>query len=154
VGWREHQGAAVAFGVEHGGRGDADGRLAAAHLAIDDRGTFAAVEEQLGGGMDHIGLRGEKLALEAREDDLPMRTGLTAIDRRIGAVERIEQLVAELRYEVLQAEREGGSDRFEQVALHSRFGNGFKIEGHGDAPEQWGMYLPHGAMACPEVGRM
>ena len=43
VGWREHQGAAVALGVEHGGRGDADGRLAATHLAIDDRGAFAAV---------------------------------------------------------------------------------------------------------------
>src|SRR3546814_18026623 len=60
VGWREHQGAAVSFGVEHGGRGDADGRLAAAHLAIDDRGAFDAIDQQLGDGVDHIGLRGEK----------------------------------------------------------------------------------------------
>jgi hypothetical protein len=66
VGWREHQRAAVAFGVEHGGRGNAHGRLAAAHLAIDDRGAFAAVDQQLGDGMDHIGLRGEQLALETR----------------------------------------------------------------------------------------
>jgi hypothetical protein len=87
--------------------------------------------------------------LSAREDELPMRPHLAGVDRRIGAVERVEQLVAELGHEVLQAEREGGSGRFEQVALHSGFGNGFKIEGHGDAPEQWGMHLPHGAMTCP-----
>ena len=57
--------------------------------------------------MDHISLRGEQLALEAREDDLSLRPRLAGVNRRIGAVERIEQLVAELRYEVLQAEREG-----------------------------------------------
>jgi hypothetical protein len=94
-------GAAVAFGVEHGGRGDADGRLAAAHLAIDDRGAFAAVDQQLGDGMDHLGLRLEQLALEAGEDELPMRLRLAGVDRRIGAVERVQQLVAELGDEVL-----------------------------------------------------
>ncbi|MOA69097.1 hypothetical protein D3C78_1970770 [compost metagenome] len=57
--------------------------------------------------MDHIGLRREQLALERGEDQLPMHPHLAGVDRRIGAVERIEQLVAELRYEVLQAEREG-----------------------------------------------
>ncbi|CRQ98310.1 hypothetical protein PAERUG_E16_London_17_VIM_2_04_14_03827 [Pseudomonas aeruginosa] len=107
VRWRQDQSAAVAFGVEHGGRSDADGRLAAAHLAIDDRGAFAAVDQQLGDGVDHIGLRREQLALECGEDHLPMHPHLAGVDRRIGAVERIEQLVAELRYEVLQAEREG-----------------------------------------------
>ncbi|GBC59009.1 hypothetical protein PSNTI_45090 [Stutzerimonas stutzeri] len=107
VGWREHQGTAVAFGVEHGGRGDADGRLAAAHLAVDDRGAFAAIDQQLGDGVDHIGLRREQLALQCGEDQLPMHPHLAGVDGRIGAVERIEQLVAELRYEVLQAEGEG-----------------------------------------------
>ena len=33
-------------------------------------------------------------------------------------------------------------------------GKAFKIEGHGDAPKQWGMHLPHGAVTCPGVGRM
>jgi hypothetical protein len=72
VRWRKHQGTAVAFGVEHGGRGDADGRLAAAHLAIDDRGAFATIDQQLGGGVDHFGLGREQLALEAGDDELPM----------------------------------------------------------------------------------
>ena len=73
-GWREHQGAAVAFGVEHGGGGNADGRLAAAHLAVDDRGAFAAIDQQLGDGMDHIGLRrGNSLRLSAARISLPMR---------------------------------------------------------------------------------
>ena len=107
VGWREHQGAAVASGVEHGGRGDADGRLAAAHLAVDDRGAFATIEEQFGGGAGPHQPAREQLALEAREDDLSLRPRLAGVNRRIGAVERIEQLVAELGYEVLQAEREG-----------------------------------------------
>ncbi|MCY1535085.1 hypothetical protein D9M68_704760 [compost metagenome] len=40
----EHQGAAVAFGVEHGGGGNTHRRLAAAHLAVDDGGAFAAVD--------------------------------------------------------------------------------------------------------------
>jgi hypothetical protein len=44
-----------------------------------------------------IGLRREQLALEAGEDELPMRLRLAGVDRRIGAVERVEQLVAELR---------------------------------------------------------
>jgi hypothetical protein len=57
--------------------------------------------------MDHIGLRLEQLALETGEDDLPMRPRLSGVDRGIGAVERIQQLVAELGDEVLQAEREG-----------------------------------------------
>ena len=82
-----------------------------------------------------------------------MHPHLTGVDRRIGAVQRIEQLVAELRYEILQAECERRRCRFEQVALHSGYGNGFEIEGHGDAPKQWGMHLPHGAVTCPWVGR-
>jgi hypothetical protein len=52
-----------AFGVEHGGRGDADGRLAAAHLAVDDRGAFATVDQQLGGGVDDFGLGRNSLRL-------------------------------------------------------------------------------------------
>ena len=138
VGWREHQGAAVAFGVEHGGRGDADGRLTAAHLAIDDRGAFATVDQQLGGGMDYLGLGREQLALETGQYELALWPRLAGVYRRIGAVERVEQFVAELGHEVLQAQRQGRSCRFEQVVLHSGFG----IKGHGDAPESWGHAHP------------
>ncbi|MGV8397319.1 hypothetical protein ACV34E_32390, partial [Pseudomonas aeruginosa] len=50
-------GAAVAFGVEHGVRGDADGRLAATHLALDDRGAFAAVVNgEMGCGKTTVGI--------------------------------------------------------------------------------------------------
>jgi len=90
VGRRQHQSAAIAFGVEHGGRGNADGRLAAAHLAIDDRSTFATVDQQLGGGVDDFGLGWEQLALEAGDHQLPVRLRLAGIDRRISAVEGVE----------------------------------------------------------------
>ncbi len=150
VGWREHQGAAVAFGVEHGGGGNAHRRLAAAHFAIDDRGAFAAVDQQLGDGMDDIGLRREQLALEGCEDELPMHPRLAGVDRRIGAVERVEQLVAELRNEVLQADQEWRSSRFEQVTLHGGVGNGFEIEGHGDAPENTGHAHPPKGHGMPQ----
>ena len=104
---RKYQGAAVAFGVENGGRGDANGRLAAAHFAIDDRGAFATVDQQLGGGMDDFGLSLEQLALEAGDDELAMRLRL-AVDRRVGAVERVEQFVAELTDEILKAQGQRG----------------------------------------------
>src|SRR3546814_17580512 len=84
-----------AFGVEHGGRGDADGRLAAAHLAIDDRGAFAAIDKQPGDGVDHIGLRGEQLALERGEEQLTMPPHRAGGDRRIGEVEWGGRVVAE-----------------------------------------------------------
>jgi len=54
------------------------------------------IDQQLGGGMDNFSLGLEQLALEAGNDELPLRLCLTGIDRRVGAVERIEQFVAEL----------------------------------------------------------
>ncbi len=87
MGWREYQGTTVAFGVEHGGRGDTDGRLAATHLAVDDRGTFATIDQQLGHGMDHVGLRREQSPLEASENKLPVCACLAGVDRWIGTVE-------------------------------------------------------------------
>ncbi|MNN26003.1 hypothetical protein D3C81_1394970 [compost metagenome] len=153
VGWREHQGAAVAFGVEHGGSGNAHRRLAAAHLAIDDRGAFTSIDQQLGDGMDHIGLCLEQLALEAGDDHLPMRPHLAGVDRRVGAIQRVEQLVAELRYEVLQAERKRRSSRFEQVALYSGVGNSFKIERHSDAPSEMGHAPPLRGDDMPRGGK-
>src|SRR3546814_6303420 len=103
VGWREHQGAAVAFGVEHGGRGDADGRLAAAALAIDERGAFAAIDPQLGDGEEQVGFRREQVALERGEDKLTMPPKLAGGGRRLGAVERVERIVAQLGPNELQA---------------------------------------------------
>ncbi len=137
---RKNQGAAIAFGVEHGGRGDADGRLAAAHFAIDDRGAFATVDQQLGGGVDDFGLGLEELALEAGDDELPVRLRLAVIDRRVGAVEGVEQFVAELADEILKAQGQRGRFRIEQFALYGRgfSGSGFEIEGHGDAPKKNG----------------
>jgi hypothetical protein len=148
-------GAAVAFGVEHGGRGDADGRLAAAHLAIDDRGAFATVDQQLGDGMDDFGLGLEQLALEAGDDELPMRLRLAGIDRRIGAVEGVEQFVAELADEILKAQGQRGRFRVEQVALHGRGFSGMVSRSRDMVMLQrkWGMHHPSGAMACPVVGR-
>jgi hypothetical protein len=138
VGRRKHQGAAVAFGVEHGGRGDADGRLAAAHFAIDDRSAFALIDQQLGGGMDNFGLGREQLALEAGNDELSLCLCLAGIDRRVGAVERIEQFVAELADKILKAQGERVGFRFEQFALYGRCiaGGGVEIDGHGDAPKK------------------
>ena len=155
VRWRQDQSAAVAFGVEHGGRGDADGRLTAAHLAIDDRGAFATVDQQLGGGVDDFGLCWEQLALEAGDDELPVRLRLAGIDRRVGAVEGVEQFVAELADEILKAQGQRVGFRVQQFALHGRgfSGSGFEIEGHGDAPKKNGACTtPSGAMACPVVG--
>ncbi len=78
----------------------------------------------------------------------------SGIDRRIGAVEGFEQFIAELGDELGEAQGQGRGLRIEQFALHGlRIGGGFEIEGHGDAPKQWGMHLPRGAMACPGVGR-
>ena len=132
--------AAVAFGVEHGGRGDADGRLAAAHFAVDDRGAFATVDQQLGSSVDDFGLGREQLALEAGDDELPVRLRLAGIDRRVGAVEGVEQFVAELADEILKAQGQRVGFRVEQFALHGRgfSGSGVEIEGHGDAPKKNG----------------
>ncbi|MCY1303721.1 hypothetical protein D9M70_534420 [compost metagenome] len=94
--------------------------------------------------MDHIGLRREQLPLEAGDDDVPMCPRLAGVDRRVGAVERVEQLVAELGHEVLQAERKRGVRRIEQVALRGDIGKAFKIEGHGDAPMNTGHAPPRG----------
>src|SRR3989344_3249031 len=134
------QRAAVAFGVEHGGRGDADGRLAAAHLAIDDRGALATVDQQFGGGVDDFGLGLEQLALEAGDDELPVRLRLARVDRRIGAVEGVEQFVAELADEILKAQGQRGRLRVQQLALYGLGvgGGGFEISGHGDAPKKMG----------------
>ena len=131
------QRAAVAFGVQHGRRGNANGGLAAARFAIDDRGAFAAVGQQLGDGMHHLGLRAEQLALETGQHELAMRPGLAGVDGRVGAVERVQQFVAEFGNEILKAHRQGRSSRFEQVALDGSAiggGNNVGIEGHGDAP--------------------
>ena len=117
---RKNQGAAVAFGIEHGGRGDADGRLAAAHLAIDDHGAFALVNQQLCGGMDDLGLGREQLALQAGDDELPVRPRLAVIDRRVGMVKGVEQFVAELADEVLKAQGKRRF-RFGQIALDGNF---------------------------------
>lgn len=103
---RDDQGTAVAFGLQYSGNSNADDGLAAAHLAVDDRGAFAVIDQQLGHGVDHIGLGGKRRPLQARQDDLAVRPHLPGVNGRIGAVERIEQLVAELRNEVLQADRQ------------------------------------------------
>lgn len=107
VGRRKYQGATIAFGVENGGRGDADRRLADAHLAIDDCSALAAIGQQLGDGMNHFRLRREKLALEAGQDHLAVGSSLAGVDRRIGAVERVQKLVAKLRDKILEAQLRG-----------------------------------------------
>ena len=144
VRWRKHQSAAVAFGVEHDSRGDADGRLPATHLAVDDRGAFATVDQQLGSSVDDFGLGREQLALEAGDDELPVRLRLAGIDRRIGAVEGVEQFVAELANEILKAQGQRVGFRVEQFALHGCgfSGSGVEIEGHGDAPKKMGHAPP------------
>ncbi len=152
---RKHQGAAVAFGVEDGGRGDADGRLAAPHLAINDRGAFATIDQQLGGGIDDFGLGLKQLAFEAGDDELAVRLWLAGIDRRVSPIERVQQFVAELTDEILKAQGQRRRCRVEQFTLHgSGFcGSRFKIEGHSDAPKKNGACTtPTGAMACPVVG--
>ena len=60
------------------------------------RALAATVDQQLGSSVDDFGLGREQLALEAGDDELPVRLRLAGIDRRIGAVEGVEQFVAEL----------------------------------------------------------
>jgi hypothetical protein len=58
--------------------------------------------------VDDFGLGREQLALEAGDDELPVRLRLAGIDRRIGAVEGVEQFVAELADEILKAQGQRG----------------------------------------------
>ena len=69
---------------------------------------------------------------------------LAGIDRRVGAVEGVEQFVAELADEILKAKGQRGRFRIEQLALYGRgfSGIGFEIEGHGDAPKKKGHAPP------------
>ena len=60
------------------------------------------IDQQLGGGVDDFGLGLEQLALEAGDDGLSVRLRLAGIDRRVGAVEGVEQFVAELADEILK----------------------------------------------------
>jgi hypothetical protein len=53
--------------------------------------------------VDDFGLGRKQLALEAGDDELPVRLRLAVIDRRVGAVEG-EQFVAELADEILKAQ--------------------------------------------------
>ncbi|WP_432212650.1 hypothetical protein [Pseudomonas aeruginosa] len=58
----------------------------------------------------------------------------------LGAVEGVEQFVAELADEILKAQGQRVGFRVQQFALHGRgfSGSGFEIEGHGDAPKKNG----------------
>ena len=108
VGWREYQRTMVAFCFQYCGGGDTHCGFAAAHLTVDDGGTFAAIDQQLGDGVDHIGLSGEQLPLQAGEYVLAMTARLAAIDGRIGTIERLKELIAEFGHKVLQADVERG----------------------------------------------
>jgi hypothetical protein len=105
--------------------------------------------------MDDFGLGLEQLALEAGDDELPMRLRLAGIDRRIGAVEGVEQFVAELADEILKAQgqREDSASSSSpctgvaSAAVVSRSRDMVMLQ------RKWGMHHPSGAMACPVVGR-
>lgn len=144
--WRtEDEGAAIAFGVENGRQRDADGGFARAHFAIDDRGPLAMVGEQLGGGMDDFCLGREQLALETGQHELTVGVRRTAVDGWIGPVERVQQFVAELGDEVLQAQGELAGCGIEKVAGRGRGvcgGRRFELHGHGDAPKKRGAHRP------------
>ena len=75
---------------------------------------------------------------------MTMRLRLAGIDRRIGAVEGVEQFVAELADKILKAQGQRIGFRVEQFALYGRgFGGSvFEIEGHGDAPKKMGHAPP------------
>src|SRR3546814_18928263 len=88
--------------------------------------------------MDDFGLGLEQLALEAGDDELPVRLRLAGIDRRVGAVEGVEQFVAALTDEILKAQGQWGRFRVEQFAIYGCGfgGGGFEIEGNGDDPRK------------------
>nr|WP_240656083.1 hypothetical protein [Pseudomonas aeruginosa] len=69
---------------------------------------------------------------------------LADIDRRVGAVEGVEQFVAELADEILKAQGQRGGFRIDQLALYGlNVGDGgFDLGGHGDAPKKMGMHHP------------
>ena len=105
--------------------------------------------------MDNFSLGLEELALEAGDDELPVRLRLADIDRRIGAVEGVEQFVAELADEILKAQGQRGRFRIEQFALYGlNVGNGgFDLGGHGDAPKKMGMHHPLRGDDMPQSGK-
>ncbi len=148
VGRTQDQRAAVALRVENGRQCNADRGFAGAHLAIDDRGAFALVDEQLCGGVDDFSLRGKQLALETGQHELAAGPGYAVIDRRIGPVEGIQQFIAEFGDEILQGERQPGGFRGEQIVRIGRGGDGgsrFDGSGHGDAPSEWACTAPKGS---------
>jgi hypothetical protein len=96
------------------------------------------------------------LRLRTGQHELAMRPGLAGVDGWIGAVERIQQLVAELGDEILKAQGQGRSGRFEQVALDGRAIGGGTTSVSRDMvmlQRRWGMHLPLRGDGMPGVGR-
>jgi len=128
--------------MQNRGQRNADRGLAGAHLAVDENGPLALVDEQLRGRMHDLGLGGEQLAFEPGQHQLSVRARRAVVDRRVRPVERFQQLVSELGNKVLEAHGQFGRFLFEQVALgrrgisgRGRFG-GLRV--HGDAPKETG----------------
>ncbi|MNF76159.1 hypothetical protein D3C84_582650 [compost metagenome] len=89
----------------HDGRhGDGHHGFAGTHLGVDDAGLFVAIEQQRGDGLDDVRLGGEGCAFETIHHPLAGAVGVAGIDRWIGAVEGVQQLVAEFVYEVGEAD--------------------------------------------------
>ena len=105
---RDDQGPAIAGRVHD--RCDSDGHhgFPGAHLGVDDSGLLVTVQQQGGDGLDDLGLGREGLALESVHHQLAVSVVGAGIDRGVGAIERLQELVAELVDEVGQVDVQGG----------------------------------------------
>lgn len=123
------------FGVKDCRDGDPNAGFAAAHFAVDDGGTLAAIAQQFSDGVDDLALGVERLPLQPVENELPVRARLPGVDGRIGTVEGLQQLVTELGNEVGQADGERRRFLVEQGIDGGRAIDGIEIERQwGDAP--------------------
>jgi len=143
------------LGVEGTAPWIADGRLAAAHLAVDDRGAFATIDQQLGDAYDDFA-GAETTSAQAGQDGRAMRpVACPALGQRGWRFERVEQLIAELGAKSCKADREwreaAASSR---RPLHGGIANSSKIEDMVMLQEKWGHAPPPwGGLTCPRVGR-
>lgn len=148
---------AIAFGMQDRGQRNADRGFSGAHFAIYEDSPLALIDEQFRGRMYDLCLGREQLALQACQNQLAVRTRRTAIDGWVGAIEGVQQFVAELGNEVLKAQGQLGRFLFEHVVVQGRriYGRGRfdDLCVHGDAPKDGACITPHGAVTCPRVGR-
>src|SRR3546814_4833425 len=101
--------------------------------------------------MHDFGLSWKELAFEACEHQLTLGPRRTVINRRVGPVQAVQQFVAELLDEVLQAKRQFRLCGICQLVGVDGFCDRrrFKLSSNGGTTKKWGTQSLQGA----EIGR-